>query len=578
MHTDNSPLQSILDSPYRYSMPAYQRFYSWGGENRAKLWSDICGRVEDDKHRAHFMGTLVFVTMPHSPGSDPILRVVDGQQRLITLSLLLCALRNVARLCSLGQLAEEIHETYVVNPFQEGQSRLRIFPRQRDREDYTAAVTGNRAPEGEIGATLRYFTKRIRKDVLEMSGRPNGEGGPAEPSDDFFDDGTAVEKRLRKLLAVLKSSLDFVHITLDSERRAYQTFQSLNSTGLDLAQSDLIRCEVMMHVPSRSQEDFDREEWKPVEDRFRDEDGDLDEQAFSRFFRHILLTEGTYVYKDDTAEAFKKRYIGSGPDFDPPRLAALLRRHARLYDYLREKREHPSAPVAQAIQRLIALETTTAFPLALKLLAMLDAGEVSDQVVAEALRRVAGFVFRRKVCGQASTGYVRWFTFACKHVSNEEEGILPGLTAFLEKKGYPDDEQFAEAFARYELFRSDYKRAALKALERSYPHRERADLSQAQVEHVMPQVLTSEWRAALGPDANRLHERLVHTPGNLTLSAYNGELSNAPFSEKCEEYERSNIVMTRRLAGLKTWDQKTIEARSRMLAEQATEIWIGPPF
>jgi hypothetical protein len=94
----------------------------------------------------------------------------------------------------------------------------------------------------------------------------------------------------------------------------------------------------------------------------------------------------------------------------------------------------------------------------------------------------------------------------------------------------------------------------------------------------MPQVLTSEWRAALGPDANRLHERLVHTPGNLTLSAYNGELSNAPFPEKCEEYERSNIVMTRRLAGLKTWDQKTIEARSRMLAEQATEIWIGPPF
>lgn len=577
MNADDITLQGILDSPFRYIMPPYQRFFTWAEAQVAVLWRDIAGLVNDGGERRHFMGALVFVAVPHCPGSDPVLRVVDGQQRLLTLSLLFCALRNVARSHSLGSLADEIEETYLVNPYQTGREHLRIYPRHRDRAEYEAAVEGDRAPTGKIGKALRYFAQHIREDILAPV-KVHASDTNTEGEEDQSDEDA--ESRLRLLLAVLKGALDFVHISLDDESNAYQTFQSLDSTGVDLAQSDLIRCEVMAHVPTQRQDAFDDEEWRPVEKRFRGSDGELDAKAFSRFLRHLLLTEGDYINKADTMRAFKERYVAGG-DFAPRKLAATLRRYARLYDYLQGGREHPSELVASAIGMVRRLGTTTAFPLGLRLLDLLDRGETSDRKVAEALRRVAGFVYRRKITGQASTGYVRWFPSACEdeHLRHQD-GLVAGLTAFLKEKGYPSDEPFKSAFAQYELFRSDYKRITLEALERSYPHRERADLSQTEVEHVMPQTLTPEWREDLGPgsDPERLHDRLVHVPGNLSLSAYNGELSNSSFAEKRHEYERSNVVLTRHLSDLSRWGAEEIEARSRALAQQAAEIWVGPPF
>lgn len=590
MDADNIELQGLLESPFQYVIPPFQRFYEWDKEDWEQLWDDIFDlyrREGEDEGRQHFAGSLVFYPVPHRLGSDPILLVIDGQQRLLTVSLMLCALRNIARSLSHGRLAEEIDKKYVINEFEEGRDRFRLYPRQRDRTEYKAAVTAERAPKGKLGKALRFFTRKIREDVLAEVKRTSGvrrrmsdaAGEQPQASGDAEETETLAEDRLRQFLAVLKRALTFVHITLDAKENAFQVYQSINATGVDLSQADLIRSQVMMHAPARRLEEFDEKEWGPIEDHFTDEHGRVDAKSLSRFFRHVLLTSGSYVYKDDTEQTFTKRYIADDKTFDPKELAATLRRFARLYDYLRGICEHPSEAVAEAIQMLIDLETTTAFPLALRLLDMLDQGEVSDQVVAEALRRVAGFVFRRKVCAMASTGYVRWFAFACKDKYLEhEEGTLAGLTAFLREKGYPTDEQFNEAFKQFELFRSDYKRAALEALEQSYDHRERADLSQAQVEHVMPQTLTDAWRSALGPDAERLHERLLHVPGNLTLSAYNGELANDSFAEKRPEYERSNIALTRHLANLKRWGREEIEARSHALAQQATEIWTGPPF
>jgi hypothetical protein len=153
---------------------------------------------------------------------------------------------------------------------------------------------------------------------------------------------------------------------------------------------------------------------------------------------------------------------------------------------------------------------------------------------------------------------------------------VEGLRQFLEARGFPDTPRFVQAFVRFNLYGSRYRKAVLEALERAYEHKEPVVLTNAQVEHVMPQTLSDPWRATLGPDYERVHSTWLHTPGNLTLTGYNAELHNKPFGAKREEYKSSNIVMTRELADHETWGEAQIEQRGRAMAEVAAQVWPGP--
>src|SRR5262245_4149969 len=156
------------------------------------------------------------------------------------------------------------------------------------------------------------------------------------------------------------------------------------------------------------------------------------------------------------------------------------------------------------------------------------------------------------------------------------DDAITGLREFLESRGFPDTPRFVEAFARFKLYASRYGKAVLVALERAYEHKEPVVLDNAQVEHVMPQTLSESWRAALGPDYERIHSTWLHSPGNLTLTGYNAELSNKPFATKREEYGASNIAMTRELARHETWGESEVERRGRAMAEVAAKVWPGP--
>ena len=156
------------------------------------------------------------------------------------------------------------------------------------------------------------------------------------------------------------------------------------------------------------------------------------------------------------------------------------------------------------------------------------------------------------------------------------ENAVEGLRRFLEERGFPDTPRFTEAFGRFNLYGSRYKKAVLEALERAYEHKEPVVLDNAQVEHVMPQTLSEPWRAALGPDYERIHSTWLHTPGNLTLTGYNAELHNKPFAVKRQEYKASNIVMTRELADFEEWGEPEIEQRGRAMADVAAKVWPGP--
>jgi len=548
MKAFNQTLQGTLQSPNQYVIPVFQRYYSWKKENWEKLWDDLTELYTPEQaNRHHFMGSLVFVPEKHYPSLVPAYQVIDGQQRLITLSLLLCALRDVASSLRFNELAEEITVNYLVHHFKKGREHFRVFPRQRDRDLYLAAIEQKDTAKGHLSVALSYFSDQVKTI-------PNA----------------STEDGLRALFNILQTRLEFVHIVLDSEN-PYRIFKSLNSTGVDLSEADLIRNFVFMHVDIEYQDEFDEKLWKPMEKHFEDSQGNLDGSRLSSFFRDFLMYKGKYISPDTTFDAFEQQYTGTS--FEPEELAEELMHNAFFYDVVRGTQVHSSKEANLALAQLRGLESSTTYPLVLNLLHKVEDGVMSIQDLEHAFELLAGFIMRRLVCGESSRAYGRWFVSACTELGSSP---LDGLWKFLNSKGYPSNARFKADFAGFNLYGSRYCLFILKTLEKAHSHKEPADLSQAQIEHVMPQKMSPIWITDLGSEAERIHSKWLHTIGNLTLSAYNPELSNKPFDDKRKWYATSNIVLTRSISEYEKWTETEIIERRQKLTELAAQVWIGP--
>src|SRR5258708_2421891 len=197
------------------------------------------------------------------------------------------------------------------------------------------------------------------------------------------------------------------------------------------------------------------------------------------------------------------------------------------------------------------MHVSTTHPLLFALLDRNDTTAISKAELIYALRLISGFIFRRFASYSGSRGYSRWFVSSIKELKTTP---IYDLFLFLQNKGFPDDQHFEGKLIEFDLYKSNYVRPVLERLERAQKHKEQADLSKAQVEHIMPQTLTPKWESELGEEASIVHENWLHTIGNLTLSAYNPELSNKPFADKKIAYDQSHITITRALAKYDMWN------------------------
>jgi hypothetical protein len=551
MKAGERTLSQVLHSPDQYVIPVFQRYYSWDNDEWQTLWNDLTELLDPDGlTKRHFLGSVVVVADDHTPGVTPSYQVIDGQQRLITLSLLLCAIRDAAGEDSPEDIATEVRETYLVHKFKKGRERYKVYPRFRDRNDYIDVVDGGRIPaSGRIATAYRWFGAQAAR--LQN------------------DDGNTTA--LRELLTAVTTRLDFVLITLDRGENPYKIFSSLNWKGLPLAEADLIRNYVFMNLPLDEQDEFDDTYWRPLEDHFQSA-GILDGAGLTGFFRDYVMSTAGYIGKYDTYAAFQKHI---GPKLaDSHELARGLLRHVHYYDMLRGAGAAAGrAEVEAALQRVRDLNTTTTYPLLLALLERREKGEINDAELAHCFDMIASFILRRYVCGESSRAYSRWFPVAAASLGTQP---IERLTAFFEGKGWPTDDEFKVKFVTVNLYRSDYTRKVLVALERATPHKEPADLTQAQIEHVMPQTLTGEWVTMLGESHKEMHWKWLDTPGNLTLTGYNPTLSNRPFTEKKQEFAKSNVLMNRYFADFESWTGVEIEQRGKALADIAARIWGKP--
>jgi hypothetical protein len=543
MKATERTLSQILHSPDQYVIPVFQRFYSWTEKEWRALWEDLLEVLDPNSDtKRHFLGSVVVVADNHLPGVTPSYQVIDGQQRLITLSLLLCAIRDAAKG---DDIANEIKENYLVHKFKKGLERYKIYPRFRDRDEYAAVADGEQMPAGARIADAYYWFGSSISLVI------NCEGGPT----------------LRALFTAVTTQLDFVVIALDRDENPYKIFSSLNSKGLDLAQADLIRNFVFMNLPLSQQDQFDDAYWRPLEAHFESA-GVLSGAALTAFFRDYLMSEGEYVGKSDIYSAFQKRIR---PELSSPEgLAQRLLRHADAYEILLGHKVHPFEHVESALAMVRDLYPSTTYPLLLALLEHRWKGFIDDNKLALAFRMVASFIFRRYVTNESSQTYHRWFAVAASELGSEP---VTSLRSFLEDKGWPDDAKFESRFVVTELYNGAYARQVLVAIERAIPHKEPALLSQTQIEHVMPQVLTDTWRSMLGEWHQEVYGKWLNTPGNLTLTGYNQTLGNRGFKDKKREFAKSNILMNRYFRDIKAWTGEAIEERGKWMAKLALRIW-----
>ncbi|MBM4223639.1 MAG: DUF262 domain-containing protein [Gammaproteobacteria bacterium] len=556
MQAQPKTISDILQTGNQYVIPLFQRYYSWEKEHWERLRLDIWALIEDGAKPVHFLGPLVCHLPSKMLGNTSSYQLIDGQQRLTTLTILLSAIRDVARSRGLNDFADEVTEDYLLFKRKQGSERYKILPRLGDREVLTSMVEGN---ELAAFASSRVYEawKYFQRHVQHLSRKET-------------------QNQLRKLLDVITTRLNLVAVVIDGEN-PYEIFDSLNSTGLPLEESDLIRNFVFMDIPVAKQQEFDDQHWKPFEHLFAKTAAE-EAVEMTPFYRDYLMRNGRYSKEDATFVDFKNAHEEAVKQ--PEALVVELKRFALLDLMLRRPGTVKDEGLRGVLRQVEGMEITTAYPLLLNLLARQDRGELSKEDLCGCLSDLVSFVLRRSICGESTRAYGRWFVEAITMIRSNPRA---DLQAYWLARRWPDDAAVRQRLPGFEVYRREPTKArvVLEALEESFGHRERVDLSTLTIEHVMPQTITNNkngkaWKEMLGEEWEQIHAALLHVLGNLTLTGYNTELSNSPFETKQVELAKSHLDLNAYFTSLPKWDADAIRTRSVTLTERVLTLWPRP--
>ncbi|WP_258573598.1 GmrSD restriction endonuclease domain-containing protein [Actinomadura parmotrematis] len=555
----------LIEGEKQFQVPLYQRTYSWGQKECARLWEDVTEQADilasGETRTPHFIGSVVLAPGTVSAADMQRWLVVDGQQRMTTLMLACCALRDRLRGIAPRE-AERIHKQYLVNEYKEGPEHYRLLPTQVDRSSFTAVVDGDARAGGDdtIGTAYRYF-----KNAL-LDTDPKGD----------------VEV-LKRVEAVLRGRLSVVGITADATDNVYRIFESLNNTGVSLSQTDLLRNYVFMLLPTRGERVYEKI-WLPMQDEL----GPANLELLA--WLDLVIRGDHRAKQSEVYRAQQQRLdevVGQGEEALETEIAELRRRGSLLMRILDPARE-PDPALRAVLERLKEWGGQTAYPLALHLFDLLDHGRADAGQVTRALTYVESFLVRRMICQIPTNNLNRILNSAPRELEEDrpaDEAVRRYLSA--PRRYWATDEQLRAAIATKPFYwsgRAAQRVFVLKRLERGMGASEPVDFGTGKftIEHVMPQTPTQEWLDLLAPEVTdeggpaELHRAVLHVLGNLTLTADNSTLSNRPFERKQEIFDASALRLNREIADAPTWGKAEIQARGRALADRCVELWPAP--
>ncbi|WP_460477272.1 GmrSD restriction endonuclease domain-containing protein [Brachybacterium huguangmaarense] len=561
MRATESSLSELLEGTKQYQVPLYQRTYSWGSDQHARLWEDLVHLADerrDHGHATHFMGSLVLAPSP-SNGPTGVQRflVVDGQQRLTTLSILLVAIRDHRAATENPEHRDRINEQYLENKWLRDDARLKLFPTQADRDAYRACVSSTADAGGTdgIGEAYRYFSSRLSE---------------ATASEDEFD--------IQLFEEAVLNGLSLVTVVAQEGDNVHRIFESLNNTGLKLSQGDLLRNYIFMRLENRSEEAYVCL-WLPLQESLKPEHLEL------LFWLDLVQDDPkarqTSIYADHVARL--ERVVTEQELVDE---LARFRKLGTLLGLILDPGTETDPDVRLRLTRLQAWGTTTVYPLLLHLLERRAKGASTSEQIAAAMLSVESFLVRRLLIGRATANINRTLLATTFEVRDEDD-VAAAVHRYLSagRKYFASDAEIRESLSTVPFYlngRSNQRKLVLQWIEESYGSREPGDPAGLTIEHVMPRTATDAWRSELKPELRDgesfedVHQSLLHTLGNLTLTGYNSTLSNSPFGVKREHLKTSGLRMNRDIAAHDKWGRDAIEKRAQVLAERISEIWPAP--
>ena len=554
MKASEAQFLDFLDGRRQFIIPIYQRTYSWTLDECDELWNDIVRTATDASIITHFVGSIVYIHHGIPTATQPAeFMVIDGQQRLTTLTLLLLALASAFQQRGDVDAADEIRERYIFNKHSKDSRRYKILLTQDDRDTLFRLLDDKEQEERasrRIITNYEFFRERLRTTGIDP---------------DLLHQGVA--------------KLVIVDISLDrSHDNPQLIFESLNSTGLELSQADLIRNYVLMGQPTNEMERLYRDYWLPMERRF----GHIDyDSQFDRFVRdYLTLRTGRIPNIGDVYSAFKQytREVFGGAVQEP---IADIARLAKFFVYMVLCKE-PDVELRSVFEDIATLKVDVAFPFMLYLYEHYDQHRLNKADFVEMLRLVESYVFRRAVCGIPTNSLNKTFASLSRDVDLEKplESLSATLRSFTSYRRFPEDSEVERELAVKDVYNFRSRNYLLRRLENA-GHKERVVIEEHTIEHIMPQNpnLSKEWQDMLGPDWQTAQKQGLHTLGNLTLTLHNGPMGDRPFRVKRDmegDFRQTPLMLNNTLQDLDHWDAEKIRLRGAQLARLAVQVWPAP--
>ncbi len=543
----------------QFVIPIYQRVYSWEKEQCKQLWDDIIKTGGNDQIEGHFIGSIVFVHDGIYTTSHNELLIIDGQQRLTTITLLLTALRD--HLNDEDEFLEKfsrqkIQNRYLINSDEKGDKKFKLILSESDKDTLLSLIDKDRRkpsePSLKIMENFKLFEKWIRKNTDKLE---------------------TIFKGLEKLM--------IVWIALKKEKDDPQLiFESMNSKGIELTQTDLIRNYIIMETEVKKQEDFYNQYWRAMEENFKQsEKQSKREDPFNKFVRHYLtIKTGKIPNEKRVYVAFKDYQQKEGIEIE--NLLKDLQKYCGYFCQIAFKKE-ADKDLNKALSFLVDLEMDVVYPLLLELYSDYKDGVLSKADFIPIIALIESYLCRRAVYRPGLGGLNKVFASFTKKINKDQyrESIKAHFLSLEKTTGkFPKDSEFRDSLITIDFYHFKKTKYFLERLE-NFDTKEPVDTQECTIEHIMPQILTEEWERDLGENFQAIHDKYLHTIGNLTLTGYNQEYSNNSFQEKRDMekgFKQSPLRLNQSLKDLESFGEKEIEKRANDLADWALKIWTYP--
>lgn len=551
----------IAGTKCQFVIPVFQRNYDWRIKDCDRLFDDIVELAKDKDHadRKHFMGAFVCKFNKFVDTSFNQYVLIDGQQRLTSITLILKALYDYVG--KLGdkyeELRAEIKETYLINKFAKDHNlRLKLKPNQLDNDNFNKLMDDEEIDiNSTIGRNYHEFYKKLESMDVSV--------------EDFYN---AIQR------------LEGVAVFLDDNDNPQVIFESLNSTGLELTDVDLIRNYLLMNCKATQQEEFYKKYWLKIENELG--------EYFLQFIKDYLTLKNGIVTsssKNYVYTAFQKYYRNA--NYDKEEFLIEFCRLSKIYNRLLKPSANNKA-LKDALTDYSTLDIKTSYPFVFGLLIDNEPDEkgikkISDDNLTKILRLLEAYLIRRNVCNLSGGGLSQVMAslynnmikkFDTKFFNDPVNKVSMALVGISSKAYYPKNEEFIREFKTRDMYHNKNISYILKKMELQQQSKEVIDFDSLTIEHVMPQTLSDEWVKYIArEDCNEFHNNYVNRIGNLTLTAYNSEMSNKLYSEKKEHTDFSRLVLNSYFKNVDNWKtENDIDLRADSLVKIALKLWPYP--